>query len=923
MDILIIEKQLAQLFICLYLFLIIYYELLSSSTDLHLVHYFFPSYLIIHFCLKTFIIREEYKSKVRIYQHLKSYSENTRSLRYEVIIFLICLVYNVLEYFRFYPGISDSIVVQINEKYLFINNLTLALLIVLNNGSSIVYFLFSWKREKSLKENSEDMYLKYNKYYDIFNLFGVTIFLSYMMFLYIFVDINQNDLKNIPIKDLNKYDTTFFIYGFLFSIYLFIDNYVFYLKLYNSNLYFYYLQNKSFFPLLNFLFGRKSIKKPEYLPPAQIKHIFENFEKYKTDTYTCTSNISSSVNLNNKVELNKSEPEINNEQAKEICCKLELYFEDYVIINSNLLFEKIFRGLHGFYTKYTGSFIEEQEEQDEYNEENKADDLILVKDNDLEDDLINKISNERQNQNLSLHHKDLQMEMNKKDNENFELENKLKVNGLDNSTARARQNNIINEEDEDFYIESYLMDEIVEVICGNDKEYIKSYFLEIKKSLISHTAKPQENKADTNILLKNWVETLNCNRQDNFSINTYDNMFTIEFVEESNFYKDDQYIKKYLNHQKQNSRSFLPSIYGIFKIDITEQKTINIIVYKNTLNTDIPEDFYQSWDIISFDKKRSKPKVISSSRKNESLFVNTDVVLLGEKILSLYDYNEFITSLKCDLNFLKENKLDNVCLRMIIYETSSDNKEELEGEEQDQEHNEALEEIGELEEIKEKDEENYKEDKEKEDEEKKVDNLGEEGKVGEAEEVRETLPKRKKSIKSKSVFSKGLSKFSEIKKNTDFEKNIDEGEETFKMDVLNNLDIYYYEGKLRNVNCINFFDITNVFQRFKRYKDPQYYDNYFSYVIKFFDECKWDFFNENEAVPDEKASVDTPVVKTLTDQVLEDKGIFVIDVIKEEVKDHDSQDDSFSDESHERQELRDSHNKTNNYIDQIDLLDNH
>ena len=103
------------------------------------------------------------------------------------------------------------------------------------------------------------------------------------------------------------------------------------------------------------------------------------------------------------------------------------------------------------------------------------------------------------------------------------------------------------------------------------------------------------------------------------------------------------------------------------------------------LNISIPEEYYQSWEIVNFNRcnrssktlAKSKPKVVSSSRKNESCFVNTDVILIDDKILSLYEFNEFSNSLTSDIKFLQKNKISNIDFKMIIYgiDFEEDNEE--------------------------------------------------------------------------------------------------------------------------------------------------------------------------------------------------------------------------------------------------------
>ena len=363
-DILLIQNMIFQLFISLYLFLFIFSGWFSTSDFIekyYFIEYTMPSFLIIFFMYKSFIAIEDYKSRYKIYYILNQYSGGPSAnlkkyLRYEFITFLIILLYCLLEGFKtFEHKFNDTLIIEIDLKYIFIFNYFLLFVLLVAFCLRICYFLLATKIEKSrdLSKRDNDGFLKFNYYHDIMSIMGSIVFLAYLIFLFIFVQVKRSDFINLPTDELTKYSPIFYAYSIVFNLTIFNDNIVFFLKLYNSNLYFYYLQNVGFFSTFFFLFGRKSNKKTN-LVAASVEYIVENYQKYVNGTINDLSNVSNSETKKKEPEVNESLC-VNNVMAKEICFKLELYFEDYVITNSNSFFDHIFKSLHQYYSKYTGN----------------------------------------------------------------------------------------------------------------------------------------------------------------------------------------------------------------------------------------------------------------------------------------------------------------------------------------------------------------------------------------------------------------------------------------------------------------------------------------------------------------------------------------------------------------------------------------
>ena len=154
----------------------------------------------------------------------------------------------------------------------------------------------------------------------------------------------------------------------------------------------------------------------------------------------------------------------------------------------------------------------------------------------------------------------------------------------------------------------------------------------------------------------------------------------------SSIWKDK--IKKYSAYLKTNPNSFLPTLIGVFTIQINKLTPMLIFISRNSLYESIPKSNLKYWQLIRFDKFKSKriaglkeiKDVINinnfcvdneeNEQNNKQNIVNSNNDnKLENQIIMLKNINEFIEILTEDVNNLQSlYLLDNLSLLMMYYE---------------------------------------------------------------------------------------------------------------------------------------------------------------------------------------------------------------------------------------------------------------
>ena len=268
-------------------------------------------------------------------------------------------------------------------------------------------------------------------------------------------------------------------------------------------------------------------------------------------------------------------------------------------------------------------------------------------------------------------------------------------------------NNLLNKNDLRVNINSYYTDSCVNNIFENNLSSKN-----IAKSLISHMI--IKNPILNNTSNLNQEELPSCNYHSltvanakelhfknlrNICFKTYDKKYTLEIFETNEIIKDliinssnkknndiNKLIKKYFIYleAKGINNTFLPLIFGIFKIKINNFKSLIIIVTQNSVVENSPIKNFTNWQFIRF-KEKGLTK-IGSSRYSRNTIVSDDLIFKRvywkEKKwsvdckLKLYNYQEIKTIILSDINFLKNSGCNKFNLLLMYYEYESSLKQE-------------------------------------------------------------------------------------------------------------------------------------------------------------------------------------------------------------------------------------------------------
>jgi hypothetical protein len=162
------------------------------------------------------------------------------------------------------------------------------------------------------------------------------------------------------------------------------------------------------------------------------------------------------------------------------------------------------------------------------------------------------------------------------------------------------------------------------------------------------------------------VKNNNFTIQKDLIFKTFDNQFIIEVIPYQ-YNRQQNFLLNYIKYMRKNNGSFLPFILGVFKIEINEFKDFTIILSKNKIIDNVPEDYFNYWQMVKITPWEKK--LISSSKNRISFFIKDDQVVLDSEFkLNLTNLPDFQKILHNDINFLKKLKIKNFSLIAMYYE---------------------------------------------------------------------------------------------------------------------------------------------------------------------------------------------------------------------------------------------------------------
>lgn len=172
------------------------------------------------------------------------------------------------------------------------------------------------------------------------------------------------------------------------------------------------------------------------------------------------------------------------------------------------------------------------------------------------------------------------------------------------------------------------------------------------------------------------------NLKKQLEIKVFDDQFIVIFLRNNKYIKN--YIKNYVSYNKSmnphKNVSFLQLIIGVFTINLNPFNEITLLIITNLIVSPeyLPRDSYNYWQIYKICSEDNTDsnilKIISSSKSHSNLIKNPYEIILQNHKIQLIDFDNFVQSLICDLNFLKNCGCHYFDITVLMYEIGKINK---------------------------------------------------------------------------------------------------------------------------------------------------------------------------------------------------------------------------------------------------------
>lgn len=209
-------------------------------------------------------------------------------------------------------------------------------------------------------------------------------------------------------------------------------------------------------------------------------------------------------------------------------------------------------------------------------------------------------------------------------------------------------------------IESHFTSEIKDVL--NNYKITKNFII---NSLLSHKF--------ISLLSKNAKDKQFFKSMDNFAIKTYDKKLLIE-IHNGNILdqKMNNLLDKYFQYlTEKKEKTFIPILVGVFKIKINSFRPVVMFISMNPFIEDVPDGFYNFWQLIKFSSSKKLDKV-SSSKDRDTFIITTELLFEKNKKFRISEFDTFKHILKEDIQFLKNVHSDKFSLLILYYELDLD-----------------------------------------------------------------------------------------------------------------------------------------------------------------------------------------------------------------------------------------------------------
>jgi hypothetical protein len=254
------------------------------------------------------------------------------------------------------------------------------------------------------------------------------------------------------------------------------------------------------------------------------------------------------------------------------------------------------------------------------------------------------------------------------------------INDFDHSEEKLKIHKLLNPNDKDLTTElkklpeltlklkAYNIQDFTEIILSKGKIDL---FNTINTAFLSH----HNNNSLQNLFSKNCKDEMFRN-QKRFILKTFDKGLNIEIIIDDGI--STHFLQSYTKYMKNNKKSFLPLILGVFKVKVNHLKELTVILSKNKIVEDVPKDYFNYWQLLRL-YPDNKLEMVTSSKDRTSYLIQDDLIIFktdGAR-LNLNNFTEFSKIMESDIGFFMDLKIKGFKLLIMYYELGKLNQQNI------------------------------------------------------------------------------------------------------------------------------------------------------------------------------------------------------------------------------------------------------
>ncbi len=136
-------------------------------------------------------------------------------------------------------------------------------------------------------------------------------------------------------------------------------------------------------------------------------------------------------------------------------------------------------------------------------------------------------------------------------------------------------------------------------------------------------------------------------------------------------------LELYLNHISKQKKTFLPVLFGAFKIKINNMNPFTIFISRNSIMEDIPKEMFNYWQLMRFIPSINNFEKIFTSKDRTSFCITEDNLFNDNHKILINDYLNFSSILTEDVHLLSNIGSKNFSLLIMYYEIDENFDEHL------------------------------------------------------------------------------------------------------------------------------------------------------------------------------------------------------------------------------------------------------